>query len=54
LLKGNGDGSFTAVPMNESGLKIKGEVRKLVPLNDAKHYMILLRNNAPAKIFGLY
>lgn len=54
LLKGNGDGSFTAVPMNESGLNSKGEVRKLVPLNDAKRSMILLRNNAPAKIFGLY
>jgi enediyne biosynthesis protein E4 len=47
LLKGNANGKFTAVDFTTSGLKIKGEVRKMIYLKDKKQ-IIFLKNNAAA------
>ncbi len=50
LLKGIGDGNFTAVSAAEDGLNVKGESRKMVYLKD-KGMVIFLKNDAAAQIF---
>ncbi len=45
LLKGNGMGKFTAVDFVTSGLKVKGEVRKMIHIKD-KRQIIFLKNNS--------
>jgi len=49
LLKGNGKGKFTVVSNFKSGLDIKGEIRRIVHLQDKKQ-LLLLKNNAPAQL----
>lgn len=51
LLKGNGTGKFTPVDFVTSGLKIKGEVRKMIYLKDKKQ-VIFLKNNANSQLFN--
>ncbi len=48
LLKGNARGKFTMVDYVTSGLKIKGEVRKMIYLKEKKQ-LIFLKNNAAAQ-----
>lgn len=51
LLKGDGKGNFVPVPALRSGLNVRGEVRKLVPLNDkGGRSVILLKNSAAAQV----
>ena len=52
LMKGNGKGSFTAVPHTTDGLKVRGESRKLVYLKENSLLMVL-KNNAAAQVFTL-
>lgn len=52
LLKGRGDGNFTAVSPVENGLNVKGESRKMVYLKDKnKTTLIFLKNDAAAQVF---
>jgi hypothetical protein len=52
LLKGTGNGNFTAVSPAENGLNVKGESRKMVYLKDkGKATLIFLKNNAAAQVF---
>ncbi|MBL0145954.1 MAG: VCBS repeat-containing protein [Chitinophagaceae bacterium] len=48
LLKGNKDGKFSAVDYSTSGLKVNGEVRKMIYLKDKKQ-IIFLKSNAAAQ-----
>jgi len=48
LLKGNASGKFTTVDYVISGLKIKGEVRKMIYLKEKKQ-LIFLKNNGLAQ-----
>lgn len=49
LLTGDGTGNFTYVPQNESGLKIRGDVRSLsVVKNKDQEQIVVGINNAPA------
>ncbi|MFS4418006.1 FG-GAP-like repeat-containing protein [Maribacter sp. 2307ULW6-5] len=52
LLKGNGDGSFTTLPMQKSGLVFDGEVRdlKIVKMDD-KELLVVARNNDAPQVF---
>jgi hypothetical protein len=49
LLAGDGKGNFQATSALISGLDIKGEVRRIIYLQDKKQ-LILLKNNAPAQL----
>jgi enediyne biosynthesis protein E4 len=48
LLKGNGDKSFTYVPTSQSGIKVTGEVRDAILINNQ---MLVGRNNEPVMLF---
>jgi len=48
LLKGSSNGKFNAVDYVTSGLKIKGEVRKIIYLKEKKQ-LIFLKNNGAAQ-----
>jgi len=50
FLKGNGNGQFTVVSPSLSGLPVRGEIRKIIPLGNSS--FIFLQNNAKAKIFS--
>src|SRR5688572_16985220 len=50
LLTGDGKGNFQAGPAFRSGLDVKGEVRRIIYLQDKKQ-VILLKNNGPAQLF---
>jgi len=50
LLKGDGKGGFTAVMPGTSGLSIRGEVRKMVYLENSGR-VVFLKNNAEAQTF---
>jgi enediyne biosynthesis protein E4 len=46
LLLGDGKGGFKVVPNKDSGISIKGEVRKLEPIKVAgKNHYLAFRNN---------
>jgi enediyne biosynthesis protein E4 len=49
LLKGNANGNFAPVDFVTSGLKIKGEVRKMIYQKEKKQ-IVFLKNNAAAQI----
>ena len=52
LLKGNGNGNFTAVPAQRSGINIKGAVRDMILVKSrGKDLLIVARNNEAIKIF---
>jgi hypothetical protein len=50
LLKGDGKGSFTYVPQNESGFKVQGDVRSILSINDAVLFGI---NGQPVKAYKI-
>ncbi|MBC7841737.1 MAG: VCBS repeat-containing protein [Gemmatimonadaceae bacterium] len=47
LLHGAGDGTFTAVDMSRSGVMLRGEVRRMLPVRraDARTTIVVARNN---------
>ena len=50
VLRGDGTGSFTAVPPTESGVYVSGEVRAIEPLDTASRgfpRLLVARNDAP-------
>lgn len=49
LLKGNGKGGFDAVSVIQTGLNVKGEVRRIIYFSDKKQ-ILLLKNNAPVQV----
>jgi hypothetical protein len=52
LLKGDGKGSFSAVPHDTDGLKVRGESRKMLYLQDSK-LLLVLKNSAPSQVFSV-
>jgi hypothetical protein len=52
LLKGNGKGSFSAVPHTTDGLKVRGESRKMVYLKE-NNLLVVLKNSAAAQVFTI-
>ena len=48
FLKGDGKGYFQ--PVLQSGLNVRGEVRRIIPLQDGNSF-ILLKNNGKAEVF---
>ena len=53
LLEGNGDGTFKYINQKKSGLKIKGDVTKILPLDKNKSKFVIGRNNDKISIIGL-
>ena len=53
LLEGNGDGTFKYINQRKSGLKIKGDVTKILPLDKNKSKFVIGRNNDKISIIGL-
>ena len=52
LLKGTDDSGFKAIPIQESGLVLDGEIRDVKTFHERdKHTMIIARNNAPLQFF---
>lgn len=46
LLKGDGKGNFIPLPSQESGIKIRGEIRDIVSVSSGKKkYVLIARNN---------
>jgi hypothetical protein len=52
LLKGDGKGSFEALPHTMDGLKVRGECRRLIYQKENKR-LIILKNSAPAQSYQL-
>ena len=52
LLKGVGNGNFSAVPHTTDGLKVRGESRKMI-YSKEKGQLTILKNSAPAQVFIL-
>jgi hypothetical protein len=53
LLKGDNKGNFSAIPATRSGFNIRGEVRRMVLLNEKDgRSVIFLKNNAAADIYS--
>jgi hypothetical protein len=52
LLRGDGRGAFAAVPMDESGLELRGEVRDLKPLRSATgdRLIVAARNDSTVQV----
>jgi hypothetical protein len=52
LLRGTGDGAFTAVPPRKSGLLVRDQVRDVAALNTVRHGRVLVfaKNDAPLQI----
>ena len=54
LMKGDGKGKFVPVSASNSGLNVRGEVRKLIPLNDKTgRLVILLKNSGAAQVVSV-
>jgi enediyne biosynthesis protein E4 len=52
LLRGTGKGNFVPVLPAASGLKVRGESRKMIYLeHNGKTALVFLKNNAPAQLF---
>jgi enediyne biosynthesis protein E4 len=52
LLKGTGPGNFVTASPADHGLKVRGESRKMIYLQDkGKTTLVFLKNNAPAQVF---
>ena len=45
LLEGNGTGDFSYINQAKSGLKIKGDVVKILPLNNKKFDFVIAKND---------
>jgi hypothetical protein len=52
LLKGEGKGSFSAVPHTTDGLKVRGESRKMLYSKETRQ-LTIFKNSAPAQVFIL-
>lgn len=53
VLKGNGKGQFVDVKSSESGVYVKGQVRKVVKLKTTQQELIILaKNNDKAQVIG--
>jgi hypothetical protein len=53
-LRGDGMGNYKALTPGESGLKISGDGRKIIPIDiKGKHYLVSAVNNAEMRIFLL-
>lgn len=53
MLLGDGKGNFRSVPVKESGLRLKGEVRDMMELKTGKGTLLLVaRSNAPVQVFS--
>jgi hypothetical protein len=52
VLRGTGDGAFTAVPARRSGLLVRDQVRDVAVLETVTHGRVLLlaKNDAPLQI----
>ena len=55
LLKGKGDGSFEAIPNNELGLYIDGDIRNMVMVQNAskENLLIVAKNNDEVQVVKL-
>jgi hypothetical protein len=53
LLRGDGDGGFTAVPARRSGFRVRGEARDIVPFESVRHGRLWLvaRNDDSLRVF---
>lgn len=54
LLQGNGQGKFEAVAAGQSGMQVKGQVRKSQQIMgvNGQNLIILAKNNDPVQVFG--
>ena len=54
LLRGDGNATFTAVPPQERGLQVDGQVRDMAVLNTARHgrVLVLAKNDAPLQLIA--
>jgi hypothetical protein len=48
VLKGNGKGNFTAMPLAATGLSIPGDVRKMIQLKGTHHTLLIAAKNNDA------
>ncbi len=55
LLQGNGNRSFTVIPSTQSGLRVRGQVRKMQQVRGANNqtFILLAKNNERAQVFSL-
>jgi hypothetical protein len=53
VLHGDGTGTFTAVPTRESGFRVTGEARDIVPLDVAgqSELIVVAKNDGPVQVF---
>ncbi|WP_044129375.1 VCBS repeat-containing protein [Rudanella lutea] len=50
LLRGDGKGNFTAVPQQQAGFDLRGDVRAVVPMGDR---LLIGVNSQPLRMYGL-
>ena len=53
LLKGNGDGTFNYINQTKSGLKLRGDITKILPLDKNKSKFVIGKNNDKISIISL-
>jgi hypothetical protein len=54
LLTGDGHGNWKIIPASVSGLRLEGEVRKILPLETKQgKILVTARSNDPLQIFGI-
>lgn len=53
LLKGNGDGTFDYINQKKSGLKLRGDITKILPLDKNKSKFVIGKNNDKISIISL-
>ena len=53
LLKGNGDGTFNYINQKKSGLKLRGDITKILPLDKNKSKFVIGKNNDKISIISL-
>ena len=53
LLEGKGDGTFNYINQKESGLNLKGDITKVLPLDKNKSKFVIGKNNDKISIIGL-
>ena len=55
LMKGDGKGDFTPVPVTQTGLNIRGEARKMISVKQkTEELIIFLKNNADAQVYSIH
>ncbi len=55
LLQGQGKANFTVIPATQSGLRVRGQVRKMQQVRGANNqtFILLAKNNEQAQVFSL-